>query len=110
MGLPGDLETVTVTGTFLSPSGQPLAGSVSFTPSAALADATGKVLIRQVPAVYWLRDGSLTAAVAATDNADLSPSPFTYTVTAEIGGASPWSFVTAIPHSPSPVDLSVLGG
>lgn len=59
MSLPGDLNTVTVTGSFLDASGTPLTGSVTFTPVAVLAagspavpvtvtDSTGHVIIAAV--------------------------------------------------------------
>jgi hypothetical protein len=59
MALPGDLNTVTVTGSFLDASGTALTGSVTFTPVAVLAagspavpvtvtDSTGHVVIAAV--------------------------------------------------------------
>lgn len=108
MALPLDLSTVVVTGTFTDCQGRPLDGEVAFTPSAELQDATGKVIIPASPKRYRLHSGAFTAGLAATDNANLAPLTWSYTVLVTIGGAAPWSFTTLLPHSPSPVDLSAL--
>jgi hypothetical protein len=108
MPLPLDLQVVTVTGTLLDISGTTLNGRVSFTPSAPVSDATGSVVIPQKTHYCWLQDGSFTTSVAGTDNADLLPASWTYTVTVEIDGLLPASYSVLIPHTPSPVDLSAL--
>ena len=108
MTLPGDLNTVTVTGEFLDAAGTPQAGTVTFTPSAEVTDATGMVVIPPVPRTYVLLKGLLSAGpLAATDNADLSPA-WTYEICVSLADAPEFSFSCAIPHTPSPVDLSAL--
>lgn len=110
MPLPGDLATVVVTGTLLDPAGGALTGVVTFTPSAEVTDATGRVVIPATPQPYPLSaDGTFTAGpLAATDNADLVPETWTYGVTVALTGAPEFSFSCAIPHTPSPVDISAL--
>lgn len=109
MALPGDLETVLVTGTFLGPSGVVLSGSVTFTPSTTLADATGKVIIQPVSRTYWLLNGSFeTDPLVSTDSATISPGGWAYVVLVAIADADPYSFSVLIPHTTSPVDLSAL--
>ena len=57
MPLPGGLNVITVTGTYLTPNGAPMPGSVSFTPSADLTDSTGQVILRAVPITATLSAG-----------------------------------------------------
>lgn len=112
MPLPVDLATVVVTGKMLDPAGGPLVGTVTFTPSAEVTDAFGRVVIPAAPQPYPLSaDGTFSAGpLAATDNADLVPETWTYTVAAEFTGAPGFTFSCAIPHTPSPVDISALMG
>jgi len=109
MPLPGDLSTVTVTGTFRDAAGAPQLGSVTFAPSANLTDATGEVVVWATPRPYPLAAGILAAGpLAATDNADLSPSGWTYAVTVAVQGAMPDTFWAPLPSSPSTVDFTAL--
>ena len=112
MALPGDLTTVVVTGRFLDPAGVPLTGTVTFTPSAEVTDATGRVVIPAVTRSYPLSaQGTFTSGpLASTDNADLLPESWSYAVSVSLAKAPEFSFSAAIPHAPSPVDLSALIG
>jgi hypothetical protein len=105
--LPGDLRTVTVTGRFLDATGMPLRGSVAFIPSSVVTDATGKVLV-DGPRTYWLTAGSFeTAPLVATDS-DLSPDGWHYVMVIALEDTQPQAWSIAIPHDPSPVDISAL--
>ena len=110
MTLPGDLTATVVTGKFLDPAGDALTGRVTFTPSAEVTDATGMVVIPAVTRSYPLSaQGAFTSdPLASTDNADLAPESWEYVVTVSLAKAPEFSFSVAIPHSPSPVDLSAL--
>ena len=52
MPIPGDLTTVTVTGSFVSPAGAPVTGRVTFTPTSTLLDPTSTVVIPATSTVY----------------------------------------------------------
>jgi hypothetical protein len=105
--LPGDLSTVVVTGTFLDPSGVPLAGNIAFAPSAVVSDAAGRVVV-DGPRFYWLTGGSFQSEpLVATDN-DLSPAGWLYVLTVAVEDTQPAVYEVAIPQSPSPVDISAL--
>ena len=110
MALPGNINAVTVTGTFLDPSGQALAGSVTFAPSVTLTDSAGSAVFPAYSKTYPLTGGAFTSdPLAATDNSSLTPSGWTYSVTVSLANvARPYSFSCLIPHSPSPVDISAL--
>jgi len=110
MTLPGDLTTVVVTGRFLDPAGVPLTGTVTFTPSAEVTDATGRVVIPAVTRSYPLSaQGTFTTSpLASTDSADLFPESWQYVITVSLAKAPEFSFSCPVPHTPSPVDLSAL--
>lgn len=99
--LPGDLTSVVVTGRYLDPSGQALAGRITFTPTTTLADATGSTVIPAYGKTYDLAAGSFTTdALAATDNADILPAGWLYTVTLALQNLPPASFTVAVPRAP----------
>jgi hypothetical protein len=105
--LPGDLQVVTVTGTFQDATGTPLRGSVTFTPSAVVTDATGHVVV-DGPRTYWLAGGSFTSDPLVATDSDLSPAGWLYEVMVAIEDVQPQAWPLAIPHTPSPVDISAL--
>lgn len=113
MPLPGDLTTITVTGTYQDASGAPLTGYVTFTPTADLLDSTGHVVLRATPLYAKLTSGTLSVILPCTDNATLNPATWAYTV-AEVlsdGTASLPSrtYTIQVPHTlGATVDISTL--
>jgi len=80
MPLPVDYGTGTVTGTFTDTNGDPVVGTISFTPSASRLLGTGAVILGD-PVVVPLDDaGSLTVILPASDDPNVSPTDFTYRV------------------------------
>jgi hypothetical protein len=107
MPLPGGLNLVTVTGRFIDATGLPLRGSVTLAPSAAVTDSIGRVVV-DAPRTYWLSGGKFASApLVATDN-DLSPAGWTYDLMLALENVQPQAWSVAIPHTPSPVDISAL--
>jgi hypothetical protein len=108
MALPGDLSTVTVTGTFLDATGRPLRGFVTFAPSAVLTDATGEVIVDGCR-TYRLEDGSFRSdPLAATDSAHLSPAGWLYVITIALQDSGALTYTRAISQAFSTVDISAL--
>jgi hypothetical protein len=109
MPLPGDLNTITVTGTFKDVRGNVASGTVTFTPSVVpLIDNVGHVVV-DGPTVATLNgSGQISTVLACTDNANLSA--FTYTISPTINGAQTASYpAKSVPHSlGSTVDLTAL--
>lgn len=109
MALPGDLTTITVTGTFLSVLGAAASGTVTFTPSVLpLIDNVGHVIV-EGPAVAVLNgSGQISIVLACTDNTNIPA--FTYTVAPKINGAQVAAYpLKAVPHTlGSTVDLTAL--
>ena len=108
MPFPGDLTTITVTGTYRNGDGSPQSGTVTFTPSTDLVDTTGAVIVRAAAVPAPLYDGVLSIPLLCTDNADLGPSGWYWIVAEEITGAATRTYDVLIPHSGTSVDLSAL--
>jgi hypothetical protein len=109
MSLPGDLTTITVTGTFLTILGAAATGKVTFTPSVVpLTDSVGHVIIDGPTVATLDGSGHISVVLACTDNANLPA--FTYEVAPAINGAAASRYpAKALPHSlGSTVDLTAL--
>jgi hypothetical protein len=111
MSLPGNINTITVTGTYLSGTGAAQGGTVTFTPTSALTDPAGSTVVANVPIVAAVSQstGSFTqAGLACTDNTTLLPSGWCWTVNVAVPGAAQ-VFTTFLPHTlGSTVDISTL--
>jgi hypothetical protein len=109
MSLPGDLNAVTVTGTYKDPAGMALAGWISLVPSATLTDTTDSLVIPPYPKQYFLTGGAFTTdPLVPTDNSNIAPSGWMYVVTLALQNLPVTTFSVLIPHAPSPVDISTL--
>lgn len=109
MALPNNLTTITVTGTYLDFYGNPLSGMVSFTPtSTELMDATAPAMLDAEPVVETLDvDGHFSVVLPCTDNADLAPAGWAYTVVEQIHGTR--TYQITLPHTlGSSVDIATL--
>lgn len=113
MPLPSDLTTITVTGTYEDSSGSPLAGHVTFTPTADLLDSTGHVVLRAAPLTAGLSSGTFSIVLPCTDNATLNPSTWAYTVAEAVADGSQSlttrTYTVQLPHTlGASVDISTL--
>jgi hypothetical protein len=109
VALPSDLTSITVTGTYASITGAPLAGQVNFSLTTPVEDATGKVIFNAFTQSVTLSPaGTVSIVLPCTDNADLNPTNFTYLVTEVIPGLGR-AYYVQLPHTlGSTVDLSAL--
>lgn len=105
MALPVNLSLVTVTGTYIDITGDPIAGQVKFTPRAVLRNVTSNVILVNSTIVVTLdANGSFSQQLVATDDPDASPVDFTYFVEeAFVGGRT---FDILLPASVATVDLA----
>lgn len=107
MPLPGDITTITVTGTLLSYGGVPMPGSVVFTPSVQVTDVTGNVILTPQPIIVPLVNGTFSVVLPCTDDPTLNPTGFTYYVDERVPDGTQYSI--SIPRSlGASVDLSHL--
>lgn len=80
MPIPVDYGTGIVTGTFTDTSGDPVVGTVSFTPSASRLVGTGAVILSEPVVVELDAGGSLSVTLPASDDPNVNPTDFTYRV------------------------------
>jgi len=98
--------TFTLTGTFKKPSGDPHIGNVKVTPSVALRDAGGKVVLAGAVTVD-LTDGAFTLTLPAAD-ATLQPQPHGFIVTPRLHGEGLPSVSFPAPPPGSTLDVADL--
>lgn len=111
MPMPGNIVTITVTGTFLTPWGSPATGTVTFDPGAVtLIDSAGHAILASPVTVTLNGSGQISAVLACTDNTTLTGTPFTYSVEVALGGQPVSAYPgKSVPHTlGSTVDLSTL--
>lgn len=109
MPLPENLSTVTVTATYEEADGSLASGgSVTFDPGPVITARAGKVIFGR-PATAPVVAGQIEITLPATDNEDLNPTGFTYTVTENVSGWPARAYQVELPSSLGPaVDLSEL--
>jgi hypothetical protein len=89
MPLPANTTTVVVLGTFNTPEGNPSTGTITFTPSAWLLNSGANIAIPNSAVSKSLGTaGDFSVTLPITDDADLSPNPFIYSVSEVIDGVS----------------------
>jgi len=87
--LPGDINTITVTGTYVDATDVASTGTVTFTPSADLTDSTGAVIIRAIPIPVSLSGtGTISVTLPCTDNVTITPAGWYWIVTETVTGRS----------------------
>jgi hypothetical protein len=80
MPLPTDYGTGVVTGTFTDTNGDPVVGTISFTPSASRLLGTGAVILGDPVIVELDEEGSISVTLPASDDPNVNPTDFTYRV------------------------------
>lgn len=110
VGIPGDLTTITVTGTYTDPAGNALAGSVQFAAPVEVCDSTGHVVVSTVPVTVSLVAGAFSVVLPCSDNADLAPTSFAYNYTENLTALGyARTIPIALPHTlGSSIDISQL--
>lgn len=94
------LTVVKLTGTFTDGDGGALSGTLEFTPSEPLRDATDSVVVPQSPVTVTLNTaGAFSVPLYSTDSSNLSPSGWAWNVTQEIAGLPPYSWSFLLPFT-----------
>lgn len=106
MALSPDLSTVTLQGTYVDISGQPISGSVSITATTIIKDEdVDQILINRAIVETLDTNGFFSAVLLATDDTDATPNPFAYQIQENFSGGRTF-FITLPASSPSPVDIA----
>jgi len=110
MPLPGNFQTVTVTGTYIGIDGVVLSGTVKFVANATLVDGAAKVVIVPKPITATLDgNGAFSVALPATNDPDIAPLNFSYEVTETFDRAGTRHYFIQVPFdSVSPLDISTI--
>lgn len=123
MPMPGNVDLVEVTGQFLSFTGAPVIGTVSFRPSGDpwLKNASANVLLvpgnipctinadgKLVGPAGAVGTGGLGVLLPATNDPDTNPSGFVYDVVLDIEGLPVREYSISLPTGATPVDLADL--
>jgi len=108
VALPTNLTTVEVTGRFIDHNGSPVRGSVTFDTDYYVLDAGESVVVIEAPITVNLDStGSFAVDLIATDDVDMTPTGWTWTMTPNFDGA--FSLEFALPASLAPTtDITVL--
>ena len=108
MALPTNLTTVEVTGRFIDHNGSPVRGSVTFDTDYYVLDAGESVVVIEAPITVNLDStGSFAVDLIATDDTDMTPTGWTWTMTPNFDGA--FSLEFALPASLAPTtDITTL--
>jgi hypothetical protein len=80
MALGPNLTTVTVTGSYVNFEGTPIEGQIRFSIGEVLRNGTDDQMVAPSSVVVPLSSGSFSVALPATNDPDVVPNPFVYTV------------------------------
>jgi hypothetical protein len=80
MALGPNLTTVTITGSYVDFEGTPIEGQVRFSISEVLRNGTDDQMVAPSSVVVPLSSGSFSVSIPATNDPDVVPNPFEYTV------------------------------
>lgn len=115
MALPSQFNLVTLQGRFVDLLGQPLVGKkivLAIAPDALTVAAAKTIVTPEVRTIVLDDNGSFSEQVPATDDPDVNPTNFTYTVTEQFGRnrrynievplGGPWDLSDLAPVASSP--------
>ncbi len=103
------LTTRQVTATYIGPDNNPLQGHVTFTPSVPLAAAADDRILLPAPVAATLDlSGHLSITLITTDNADILPQGWLYTITEVMVGVPVHTWQAPIVSGAGALDLSTV--
>lgn len=106
MTWPNDVVTREITGTYLTATGLPAKGRVTFTPTTRVVDSNDAVVVETTIAAPLDINGSFSVELPTTDNGLLQPKDWAYEVNVRLYGTKPQKFYALLPYGDgSPVDL-----
>jgi hypothetical protein len=99
--------TVEVTGRYLTPTGEPATGSLTFTLTQPMSNSG--VQVDPAPTITTLNeDGAFAVELYANDDTETVPTGVQYGVTEQIEEAQPEDYFVQVSHLTSPVDIANL--
>ena len=99
MALGPNLTTVTITGSYVDFEGTPIEGQIRFSISEVLRNGTDDQMVAPSSVVVPLSSGSFSVSIPATNDPDVVPNPFVYTVEESFPNGR--SYEISIPYTTS---------
>lgn len=98
MALPASYNTVEVRGRYVDTEGDPVVGSVTFTPTAPVITVQGELTtVISKPVKKDLIAGQFSVLLPATDDPDISPTGFAYEVRLTFRNAKERKLLISVP-------------
>ena len=106
MSWPNNVLTKAITGNYVTASGSPASGRVTFTPTSRVIDENNAVIVEDSISAVLDANGAFSATLPTTDNASLNPVGWAYEVNVRLYGVKPLKFFILLPYGDgSAVDL-----
>lgn len=99
MALATSLTTVTVNGNYVDYEGNAIAGQIRFTLGDVLRNGTDDQMVAPSSIVVPLSAGAFSVSLPATNDPDIVPNPFTYTVEESFPGGR--TYTISVPYTTS---------
>ena len=96
MALGATINTVTVTGNYVDYEGNPIQGQIRFTLDEVLRAGTDDQMVAPSSIVVALSSGAFSVSLPATNDPDVVPNPYTYTVEESFPGGR--TYTISIPY------------
>ena len=96
MALAASLTTVTINGNYVDYEGNPIAGQIRFTLGDVLRNGTDNQMVAPSSVVVALSSGAFSVTLPATNDPDIVPTSFTYTVEESFPGGR--SYTITVPY------------
>ena len=106
MALTPDLETCTLTGSFVDVNGNTVDGSIRFTPIAIVIDTDQNQILINRAITETLVSGAFSIVLPTTNDSDVTPIPFAYKVEEIFSGGRTYFIV--LPTGTTSIDLADL--
>lgn len=97
MALAPSLTTVTITGNYVNYEGEAIQGQVRFTLGDVLRNGTDDQMVAPSSVVVPLSAGAFSVSLPATNDPDIVPNPFTYTVEESFAGGR--TYTISVPYT-----------
>ena len=97
MALAASITTVTITGNYVNFEGAAIAGQVRFTLGDVLRNGTDDQMVAPSSIVVPLSAGAFSVTLPATNDPDVIPNPFVYTVEESFAGGR--TYTIAVPYT-----------
>ncbi|BDM70600.1 hypothetical protein HEK616_40870 [Streptomyces nigrescens] len=106
MTMPGGIATVTLTGRYIRPDGTPLSGTVTITTPSMLTLSGANSVAAGSTVLTLDNAGSFSVVLVATDNANMQPTGWRYSVTEKFTGVSGRTYSIDLPSTTPTVDIA----